>query len=423
MIRNRELLALQIFNALRFGTAILLSVVFAKVADPNEINVYESLLLVGTTFTFFYASAVNHTLIPSARSAPLSERNNLYRAALCLLVIGAIGSFVALLVYGRIVSEGLEASLLLFYALYILFNVPALLAENILLVENRHRHLVWYGIFSFGLQMAVLSIPLIMGSFATGVILLIPVGLLKFLYTLFLIQKFGPGSLRKETLSALFRVSRPVMGSLFIANGYVYLSAFLVKFRSTEEAFNLFRYGAREFPLFMILANSFSTVQSGYLAGNLSDKPKALAEIRRSVTRLLHQLYPIALLLALSSSLLFRVAFNESLAPAYGIFNILLLLLISRVLFPQSILLALGRTRYLLHASSAEFLIGVGLSYWWLGIYGVEGVAWAMVVAHLVDKLVLVLACKKEGISPSSYIPVVPYLLYSVALVLLVLLA
>ncbi|MCB9246233.1 MAG: polysaccharide biosynthesis C-terminal domain-containing protein [Flavobacteriales bacterium] len=423
MIRNRELLALQVFNALRFGTAILISIVFAKVATAGEINLYESLLLLGTTFTFFYASAINHTLVPAARSAEKADRKAYYSSAFLLLQVGSILSFLALLAYARIYSGGTESELVPVYALFMLFNVPALLAENILLIENRHQQLVWYGIISFSLQFAVLCGPLLYGMFEVGLTLLVLVGFLKLLYTWYLMQIHGGFALNKVITGKLFRLSRPVMGSLFVSNGYIYLSAFLVKFRSTEELFNLFRYGAREFPLFMILANSFSTVQSGYLAAHIHKRDEALRIVRSSVLRLLHQLFPIAIILALSSAWLFRFAFNPDLAPAYTIFNILLLLLLSRVLFPQSILLALGRTRSMFHASIVEFGIGLILSYWWLDVYGIEGVAWAMVIAHLADKLVLIYAAKKQGILPVQYIPVLAYLIYAMGLLAAVLLA
>ncbi len=113
--------------------------------------------------------------------------------------------------------------------------------------------------------------------------------------------------------------------------------------------------------------------------------------------------------------------FNAELAEAYEIFNILLLILLSRMLFPQSILLAIRKNKSMIYASFIEFVVGIALSLWWINSLGIMGVAWAMVAAHIADKLVLIYFAKKEGFPLSSYFPWKIYLLYAIPLVILVL--
>lgn len=416
MIRNKHLLSLQIFNGLRFGTAILIAIVLAKVAGTELIGLYESLLLVGTTVTFFYASAINHTLVPFVGGMNRNNRSSAYFSAFVILCFGALISAVFMLGYGMVIDDPVESEFLMYYTVYILFNTPALLAENILVVEQRKRSLVSYGIVAFGAQALAVCIPMLNGDLKLAIICLAAVGLVKLIYAQFMINRYSAWEWNRPEIAELLRISSPVMGSLFLANGYLYLSTFLVKFQASTEEFNIFRYGAREFPLFMIMANSFSTIKSGVVAKNLSSLKSTLKEMKADTARLAHQLFPVAIVLSLVSEPLFRIAFNEALIPAHEIFNILLLLLMSRLLFPQSVLLAMKRNRSMIYASALEFAIGLGLSIWWMPTAGIYGVAWAMVIAHLIDKIVLAYYLQREGVSVSTYAPLRLLLIYSILL-------
>jgi len=424
VIRNKHLLSLQIFNGMRFGTAILIAVVLAKVAGTDLIGLYESLILVGTTVTFFYASAINHTLVPFVGGISKGSRHSAYSSALIILVAGSLVSLLSMVIYGRLIDNVRESYFIFYYASYILLNTPALLAENILVVEKRKRSLVIYGVLAFSAQVAAICFPLLnsefdsplIGDLHEAILYLTLVAAGKLLYTLYLIKKHSEFKWNGKEIRELLRISSPVMGSLFLANGYLYLSTFLVKFQANTEQFNIFRYGAREFPLFMIMANSFSTIKSGELAEKLNELKTGLKQMKTDTARLAHQLFPIAIILSLLSKPLFRWAFNSDLAPAHEIFSVLLLLLTSRLLFPQSILLAMKRNHSMIYASAIEFAIGLGLSIWWMPLYGIHGVAWAMVIAHLVDKLVLIYHLNEEGIGVRTYVPLRLLLIYSVLL-------
>jgi O-antigen/teichoic acid export membrane protein len=416
LIKNLQLFSLQAFNTLRFGSAILIAILLAKIASSEIIHLYESLLLVGTTLTFFYASAINHTLVPAAEGCNKEDRGKTYFSALLFLVFGAVLSIIAMVFYSAYFSNTVERPYILLYAVFILFNTPGLLAENILLIESQKKKLVLYGIVIFSLQLFAVVIPIYLGSIEWALYLLGALGFFKLVFTILLIGKYGSWTLDKDISKKLFKMTYPVMGALFLANGYVYGSNFLVKFQLSEADFNLFRYGTREFPLFMILANSFSTVQSGMLARSAENLGKGLEDMRKACLRLLNQLFPIAILLVLTSKFLFQLAFNVELAPAYQVFNVLLLILLSRVLFPQSVLLALAQNKSMILASFAEFVVGITFSIWFLNIWGIIGIAWAMVVAHMIEKLVLIYFTHKKGIRLDQYLPIKQYALYSLLL-------
>jgi peptidoglycan biosynthesis protein MviN/MurJ (putative lipid II flippase) len=92
--------------------------------------------------------------------------------------------------------------------------------------------------------------------------------------------------------------------------------------------------------------------------------------------------------------------------------------LLSRVLFPQTILKGLGHTKSLFTISIIEAFVNLGLGLILFILFGIQGIAWSVVIAFLIEKVLLIaLLFKKEGIKPSVYIPVPSTIIYSIILI------
>ena len=144
-----------------------------------------------------------------------------------------------------------------------------------------------------------------------------------------------------------------------------------------------------------------------------------LAAFKNKTTQLFHILFPMTIVLMLLSKQLFPIVFNPAFARSADIFTIFLLLLISRALFPQTILLALKQTKILLFISIIETISIVLLSY--LGIYwlNTEGVAWALVFGFLLEKILIINVLKRfYSINFQDYTNVPLYFIYSALLIL-----
>lgn len=149
-------------------------------------------------------------------------------------------------------------------------------------------------------------------------------------------------------------------------------------------AFLIFQYGAREFPLSQLLAGGFSESQalnykkSGqYNNWHSSQKSMLLLSFGPSI------------LLMWSAPSLFERIFGSDFIGSAEVFRLYLLLVIPRMLFPQTLLLAHGKNRALLLIGVIEWLINIGLSLWWVQSFGMIGVAWATVVAFAIEKILL----------------------------------
>jgi O-antigen/teichoic acid export membrane protein len=115
--------------------------------------------------------------------------------------------------------------------------------------------------------------------------------------------------------------------------------------------------------------------------------------------------------------------FNPEFQRSADIFLVYSLLVIPRLVFPQTIIVGRKKTYISLIAAVLELNINILLSLLLIEKYNLVGVALATFIAYLVSKAFLVWYCwSKMRIKPSDYIPVKLYLIYC-ALVTLVFVA
>lgn len=415
------LLALQLFNAIRFATLTGVSIILAQLTDQRTIFAFESLILIGTGFTFFFVSGLGNSLLPIYKSAKnTTERRAIFPSAFLILLLFSVVSIALMNGYNFLANDADLRRLTFYYSLFMFLNLLSMIAENFLLAIGRLRMLVWWGAFTFSAYVLAIALPVYFGEgLDLVVLLLIFLGAGKLVIAIIFIHRLNGWHFSRPTSLKILRYASPIMLSLFIANAYIYFNSFWIREQFTEREFNLFRYGSREFPLFIILANSFSTIQSGILAQfNNRDQFEAVLQKHRSnLARLMNQLFPVAILLILFARPLFGWVFTGNFIPAADIFTILLFGVLSRLLFPQSVLMAMHKTRYALYASVVELTAGLILSIVLGSVMGIKGVALAMVIAAAIDKLVLLLFLKNEGINYLRYVPVWNYLTYTALMV------
>ena len=203
---------------------------------------------------------------------------------------------------------------------------------------------------------------------------------------------------------------------MFLSGSGQYIDGFIITSYFDDATFAVFRFGAREFPLVLLLANAFN---ASMLAG-FADKSKLtgnLEAIRQNSQKLAAWLFPLSALLMALSHWLFPVIFNSGFKESAIIFNIYLLLIVSRLLFPQTILTGLGKNKPILWASLFEIILNVALSLWFVQMWGLYGVAYGTVCAYVFEKLILMAFVKKMvGLRVSDYLNVGRHVLYSVLL-------
>jgi peptidoglycan biosynthesis protein MviN/MurJ (putative lipid II flippase) len=96
------------------------------------------------------------------------------------------------------------------------------------------------------------------------------------------------------------------------------------------------------------------------------------------------------------------------------------LLIIPRLVFPQTIIIGRKKTNITLIAATIEIAVNIPLSLLLIKPYGVVGVALATFIVYSLEKIFLIwYVWKKMKIKPADYIPVAKWIIYSVILIIL----
>lgn len=183
-----------------------------------------------------------------------------------------------------------------------------------------------------------------------------------------------------------------------------------------KSIYSLFRYGARELPVVQAYLLTFGTA---VIYDITSNRTEGLKKIRFRVERMLNWLTPLVLLLTISSFYLFRSVYGEDYSDASFLFNLYLFILFSRILYPQSILIALNKTYFLNIALIVEIIINITLSFILVYLCGLTGIVIATVISFFAEKAVMAVYLKrKENITPGMYLPGRKYLIAIVVLLI-----
>ncbi len=413
--------SLQIFQLLRYGAVIGINILLTKTyLSTSQIGIYETLMLLLTSATFFWVSGLLQGTLPIYPTLDeIKKKVFLFNAFVVFVTLSALVAAALYFSESYIVSWVTNLEELPYFGwlcLFLLFNIPSFFIEYIYLLTEQPKRIVQYGVVAFSLQVIVVAVPLFLGydlevSFKGLVVL----GIIKFLWAVFLIFKYGKWQIDFSLLREYWVVSLPLIAYLLLGGGMEYVDGFIVTSLFDEEKLAVFRYGAKELPVALALANAFSAAIIPTVALNMEG---ALEDIKERSRPLIHGLFIISIILMLISRPLFPVLFNPDFADSALIFNIYLLILTSRLLFPQTILTGLKKTKVILVVSIFEFILNLTLSLLLAPVYGLAGIAFATVIAFLFEKIALMAYNYiRLNIHPAAYVDFKLYGVYSVALV------
>lgn len=416
-----KLNSLQLLQVLRFGALFLGSVLIARfVSDTHRVGQFENLVLIGSSFTFFWVSGLINTFIPFYQKTAEEHRKALVSGTFILLSLLALVFGLIVLLLKPFLYEGLYADFSL-YLVFAFFSAPAFLTEYIFLSLNKPKSILLYAIAVSGLHLSCVFFPLFFDFGISGVLSALAVfGVSRYLFTGFLVfQTSNKFTLDLALSKPFLRASVPVAGSLLVGGSMLYIDSYIVRYNFDAAQFAIFQYGARELPFVLLMANALSNVGSAEVAlyhqkGNILT---GLEFLKTKSLRLMHILFPLSIVLLIFSEPLFKYLYSPVYIPAAQIFDIYILLIISRLIFPQTVLLAIHQNKKLLWATALEWLIKIGFNLWFLHIFGLAGIAYATVIAYLAEKLIHIYYLKVSNIHIKQFIPVKAWLIYSSMLV------
>lgn len=414
---------LQVFQLIRFGTLLLISIVFAKSHLSTEsIGQYEFFLFLTALFCSFWINGLIQAFLPLYRNnktfnSSESKSPEIFNAFI-LISLMSILTILILLIFKTPLAEALGNSgtipYLYLILIYIFFSSPSFLIEYIYLLKNQPEKILIYGIITFAAQFLLVSLPVIFGfgieKALSGLLL---ISIIRYVWLLGLLKKYSRITLSVQFIREHIHFAWPLIISTLLGSSASYVDGFLVLNKFDSATFAVFRYGAKEFPLVLLMANALSTA----MISEFSQKEKlagALALLRQRSVNLMHLLFPATLFFLVFSHWLYPKIFNPDFSESAVIFNIYLLLIISRLVFPHTLLIGMKKTKIVMYASVAELILNVFLSIIFIRIWGIVGVAFATVIAFAFQKTIWLTYNKTAlGISPKDYIPLKTLSIYS----------
>jgi len=407
---------------------LIISIVFTKSQLTRaDIGQWEMFMFIAGLITFFWVTGIIQSLLP------LYHRNKTYRK------MGDNGSdkspeifnaflllcFFSLLFFAlghslknnfsvfRISGNVPYINLLL---LYILLNSPVQIIEYIYLLNNRAYRIFQYGLYTFTAQLAFILMPLVLGKdIIWSIYGLLAITVVRWIWLIVLLRRYTEIRVSVEFMKEHLYLATPLILTTLISGSAQYIDGVIVSvvYRDPDQ-FALFRYGAKEFPLVLMLANGLSNAMLPEFSTRERMR-ESLAKIRVKSRRLMHILFPSAILMMIFARWIYPRMFNPEFHKSTDVFLIYSLLIIPRLVFPQTIIVGRKKTHITLIAAIIEIGINIPLSLLMIKWgYNLPGVALSTFGVYVISKAFLVgYLWFKMNIKPSEYIPLRLYALYS----------
>ncbi len=402
----------QFFMLCRQLGVILSSVVIARSLPITEVGTFEMLMLCGYLLTFFWSDALLKGYLANPGDA---NKHHSSASFLWFFIVMAFFSMLVLvlgqnlllpLFVGRSNLSGLNL-----FAVYQAMIIPLWIAPFIGVLKKNN---------VFLMAMYVLIGPSLacwIGFYQLPDIYGVLIGLSGYAFLglgwVVLQNKFVRQLQLKKLVIALWPVTWPLVLYAISSGMARSFDLWLVAREFSESTFAIFRYGAREFPIVVAFAAGLSTI----MIPKLKSK-EALSELRLRSTRLMHYAIPTVAVVMVLSPFLFVWFFGEDYKASAIIFNVYLLLAITQLIFPQSILIAREETKLLWFVSIAELLINVFASLILLNYFGLVGIAFGTLIAFVAEKFILlILVYKRYGISPRMLVNPLVWFAYALLLI------
>jgi hypothetical protein len=419
---------LQLFQLMKPVVFLIISIVFTKShLTRADIGQWEMFMFIAGLMTFFWVTGIIQSLLP------LYHRNKTYRK------IGDNGTdkspeifnaflllcFFSLLFF--LLGHSLKSNFSVFHfkgnvpyinllLLYILLSSPVCLIEYIYLLNNRSYRIFQYGVYTFTAQLVFIITPILFNKdIIWSIYGLLAITGLRWIWLIILLRRYTEMKISVEFMKEHLYLGVPLILTSLISGSAQYTDGVIISAVYRDPAmFAWFRYGAKEFPLVLMLANGLSNAMLPEFSTRERMK-ESLAKIRAKSKRLMHLLFPSAMLMMLFTRWIYPRMFNPEFHKSADIFLIYSLLIIPRLVFPQTIIVGRKKTHISLIAAILELAINIPLSLLMIKWgYNLVGVALSTFIVYTIGKVFLIgYLWIKMKIKPSEYIPLRIYALYS----------
>ncbi len=413
----------QLFQVLRTVVLILVSIVLVKSSyTKNQTSEFESFLLIVNISTFFWIIGMSNAMLSYYPKLATKAKQGFFKNTFVLFQsIGAIAAILIYLTKGFTLNEGYESPsdhFVRLTSLYVFFLSPTIIIEIKYVLQNKVKSLLTYGATIYSLQLLLSILAILLFDTILPIIITFTFWIIiRWIWTIqvvFFDKDYGVLSLRNNWGFIAF--SLPIIAHILLGNGMEFIDSILVKKNFEPDMFSLYRYGAREFPLFLVLIGA---IRSAMIPKAVLNIDEAAQNIREKTDKLMIWAFPLSIVLVLSSKYLFTLFYSADYQYSSLLFNIYILIITSRILLPEVFIYAKHQNNILMTVSFFELILNIIVSLILIQFFGIAGIVFATFIVFSISKIYLVLHVKlKYGINLNSYINLKKYALLSVALLL-----
>ena len=400
---------------------------------PAEIGQWEMFLFIASLLSFSWVTGIIQSLLP------LYHRNRAFRKlgdngmekspeifnafllltyfSLIIFLLGHISKN-----YFSVFNQSGNVPYLNLLFLYILLSSPVCLIEYIYLLNNRSYRILQYSLYTFTAQLIMIIVPLLFHKdIIFSVYGLIIISGVRWIWLIVLLRRYAKWEISTDFLKEHLYLAAPLIITTLISGSAQYVDGVIVTTVYRDPSiFAMFRYGAKEFPLAMMLTAGLSSAMLPEFSTRNKMKD-ALETIKNKSKSLMHILFPMTMVVMFFTRWIYPRLFTPEFHTSAGVFMVYLLLVIPRMVFPQTILIGRKRTKVTMIAAFVEFSVNIPLSIMMIKWgYGIVGVAVATLIVYLISRIFLVIYLRVAmNIKPQEYIPVKVFLIYSALTTLL----
>lgn len=423
---------LQLFQLMRFTVFLIISIVFTKShLTRAEIGSWEMFLFISGLVSFFWVTGIIQSLLP------LYHRNKTYRKTgengegkspeifnafilLCLFSLVFFGMGHSLKNHFSVFNISGNVPYINLLLLYLLLSNPVCLIEYIYLLNNRSYRIFQYGIYTFSLQLVFVISPILFRKdIIWSVYGLLAITAVRWVWLIILLRRYTEMQISVKFIREHLYLGFPLIITSLLSGSAQYANGVIISAVYRDPGmFAWFRYGAKEFPLVLMLANGLSNAMLPEFSTR-SRMKESLTRIKYKSLRLMHLCFPATMLIMLLARWFYPRMFNPEFQKSADVFLVFSLFVIPRLVFPQTVIVGRKKTHITLIAAVIELGITITLSLLMIKWgYNIVGVALASFIGYTVGKIYLSgYLWIKMKIKPDDYIPLKAFLIYSILLV------
>lgn len=420
------------FQLFRAGTLFLIAFIITKnnpftnklCLKVSEIGVYEQFYLLAGFVCVFWLQGLLQGLLTIFNNNYLNKnekQSSFFNVFLLFSFFGLVAAAILIILKQPIAKFLLEKNateipyfkLLIFY---IIFSCPANLVEHFYFLKNKAIENIIYTIITFSLQLFFIILPIwFKNDLGYGLYGLIFVNIIRFIWAFILTIRFSIIKFSFSFIRKFLSLSAPLIFCFLISGLSTYLIGFLIIHKFGEANYAIFKYG-KEFPVFPILINAYaSSILLSFSVNN--DLKLTLSNLKSGILKLMHLIFPLSVILVLSSKYLYPILYNNSFDKSYIFFNLYFFLLPCKFIFSRTILLGFQKTRILFWSSFCKMVITIILSLIFIRFFDIIGILFAIIIADVVENIILMVFLKQTTkIKLNDYINIKWLLFYSIIL-------